>query len=83
MTGREKPDYHHRSFKNGSARRAQGGNMNKKELIIREEDIRKSIKRFMEDGGLIKKLPDEIVPPNLLIGSEYGMFENVNETYFS
>ena len=57
--------------------------MNKKEITIREEDIRKSINRFMEDGGLIRKLPDEIVPPNLLIGSEYGMFENVNENYLS
>jgi len=49
--------------------------------IITEEEIRKALQQFMEEGGLIRKLPDEIVPRLAVVGIHHGMYENPVENY--
>ena len=44
---------------------------------ITEIDVQKAIKKFLHEGGLIKHLPDEIVPPNMMVGQKWGMYESV------
>lgn len=53
----------------------------KKLTPITEFDIRRALKYFLSKGGFIKKLPDEVGPKNVVVGSEYGMFENLTENY--
>jgi hypothetical protein len=47
--------------------------------VITEEDVQKALQKFLRDGGLIKRLPDEVVPPNLMVGAKWGMYEPVLE----
>ena len=51
----------------------------KKSNNISEKEIRNALRRFTKHGGLIKKLPDEVVPRMALVGSGHGMFENPME----
>jgi len=44
---------------------------------ITESDIQKAIGKFLREGGLIKHLPDEIVPSHTLVGQKWGMYETV------
>ncbi|MDH4248082.1 MAG: hypothetical protein OEW39_09710 [Deltaproteobacteria bacterium] len=48
---------------------------------ITEEEIRKALWIFMEEGGFIRKLPDEISPRIAMVGINHGMFENPIENY--
>ncbi|MEE8434253.1 MAG: hypothetical protein V3S64_05645 [bacterium] len=50
---------------------------------ITEEEIQQALRSFKMDGGLIKKLPKEIVPPALLVGKKYGRYENIMEHYLT
>ena len=52
----------------------------KKTIAITEEDVQKALQKFLNNGGLIKHLPDEITPRNILVGAKFGMFEPVIET---
>jgi hypothetical protein len=47
----------------------------KAELFISEEDIQQALVKFKTEGGLIKKLPDEVALRPLVIGRKYGTFE--------
>ena len=49
----------------------------KKNITITEAQIQRAILKFLTEGGLIMRLPDEIVPRNLMVGSKWGMYENV------
>ena len=53
--------------------------MNKNQTIT-EGDIQKALAKFLMEGGLIKHLPDEIVPLNTMVGSRWGMYESVIES---
>ncbi len=47
---------------------------------ITEEEVQKALQKFVRGGGLIKNLPDEVAPRNLLVGAKWGMYEPVMET---
>ena len=49
---------------------------------ISDEEIRRALRRFIKEGGLIHKLPDEVAPRMALVGSGHGMFENPMELYY-
>ena len=42
-------------------------------------DFSRAIRKFREQGGLIERLPDEVVAPRSLVGSKFGMYESVVE----
>ena len=44
---------------------------------ITENDVQKAINKFLREGGLIKHLPDEIVPNHAMVGQKWGMYESV------
>lgn len=52
----------------------------KKNIAITEEDVQKALQKFLITGGLIKHLPDQITPRNILVGAKFGMFEPVINT---
>lgn len=47
---------------------------------ITEEDVRAALKKFLRAGGLIKRLPDQVVPRNTLVGARWGMYEIISDT---
>ena len=47
--------------------------------FITEKSIQKAIRVFRIKGGLIRKLPDEIVPPHLLVGANLGAYEPIGD----
>jgi hypothetical protein len=51
----------------------------KDKKLITENDVLKALEAFKARGGLIKKLPDEIVPRHSLVGAKFGAYENVLE----
>ena len=51
----------------------------KDNTIITEVEIQQALKKFQERGGLIKQLPDEIVPRHTLVGAKYAVYENVSD----
>jgi len=53
-----------------------GGTMktNKKKSIS-TADISKAIQKFKKSGGLIKQLPDQIVPRGVMVGGKFSMYE--------
>lgn len=53
----------------------------KPKKTISEREIRIALKKFKISGGLIKKLPTEVVPPSMLVGKKYGQFENLLENH--
>ncbi|HEX9841472.1 MAG TPA: hypothetical protein VGC20_01935 [bacterium] len=50
----------------------------KRETNITKQHVDDAIMRFLERGGLIKKLPPEVIPPAVLVGSQHGRFEPVS-----
>lgn len=59
-------------------KKEKGDAMNTKGKIT-EKDIQIAIRGFRTNGGLIKKLPDEIIPPAILVGGHLGMYERPTE----
>ena len=52
--------------------------MRKKEkIVITQENVQEALRRFMKEGGLIRKLPDEVSPRNFQVGGKYSAFEYV------
>ena len=45
--------------------------------VITEEDVQKALQKFVKKGGLIKKLPDELISKNPLVGAKFGIYEQV------
>ena len=54
--------------------------MKEKKNSITEEDVQNALKKFIQDGGLIKQLPDQITPRNTLVGARWGTYEIVSGT---
>ncbi len=50
-----------------------------KKKTITEEEIQQALSKFLREGGLIKRLPDEVVTPNLMVGGRWGIYEPVLE----
>lgn len=50
----------------------------KRNRSISKEKIQEALKKFKEQGGLIKKLPDEVTPRSCLVGARYAMYENLS-----
>jgi hypothetical protein len=53
--------------------------MKGKKTAISHADIAKAIKKFQKQGGLIKRLPDQVVPKGVLVGGKFGMYESIFE----
>lgn len=52
----------------------------KNKKVITEEDVQKALNKFVKDGGLIRQLPDQVTPRNLLVGARWGVYEVVSDT---
>jgi len=50
---------------------------------VTEMAIQQAINKFLRSGGLIKHLPDEIVPRNAMVGQKWGMYEIVLDSQVS
>lgn len=53
--------------------------MKKKQQSVSELEIQEALRKFKERGGLIKKLPDEVVPSHNLVGSRWAQYEAIQE----
>lgn len=51
--------------------------MKGKKTAISHADIAKAIKKFQKQGGLIKRLPDQVVPRGVLVGGKFAMYESI------
>jgi hypothetical protein len=50
-----------------------------KQKAITEAEVQEALRNFKERGGLVKKLPDEIVPTHNLVGARWAVYEPVQE----
>ena len=57
--------------------------MKEKKKTITEEEVQAALNKFLRTGGLIKRLPDQVVPRNTLVGARWGMYEIVSDTTVS
>jgi hypothetical protein len=48
-----------------------------KKPTLSHSDISKALQKFKKQGGLIHKLPDQIVPKGVLVGGKFGVYETV------
>jgi hypothetical protein len=51
----------------------------KSKQAVSRADVDRAIRKFREQGGLIQRLPDELVAPRSLVGSKFGMYESAME----
>ena len=49
---------------------------NKKQQLS-HSDITKALQKFKKTGGLIMKLPDQVVPRGVMVGGKFGVYESV------
>ena len=52
----------------------------KTKKVITVEDIQKALQKFVKEGGLIRKLPDEVVSKNVLVGARFAIYEQVGDS---
>ena len=57
--------------------------MKGKKKTITEEQVQAALNKFLHAGGLIRRLPDQVVPRNTLVGARWGMYEIVSDTSVS
>ncbi len=50
--------------------------MKKREAQITEQELQQAIHAFLDEGGLIAQLPEEVEPLRLLVGAKYATYEN-------
>lgn len=48
----------------------------KNKPTITQDEVQKALLRFKKEGGLIKKLPDQIAPANTFVGGKWAMYES-------
>jgi len=53
--------------------------MKNKKPTVSHTDITKAIQKFQKQGGLIKRLPDQVVPKGILVGGKFSMYESIFE----
>jgi len=46
-------------------------------VVISHQEIAKALQKFQAEGGLIKRLPDQITPKGGLVGGKWAQFEAV------
>lgn len=51
-----------------------------KKPMLSHADVAKAIQKFKEQGGLIKRLPDQIVLKGGMIGGKFAVYESVFDT---
>lgn len=44
---------------------------------VSAEEVQQALKIFQKTGGLIRKLPDQVATRSSMVGSKWGMFEQV------
>ena len=49
------------------------------QAVVTEQEVQQALQKFKKQGGLIKKLPDEIVPAHNLVGSRWAMYETIQD----
>jgi hypothetical protein len=49
----------------------------KKRYQFSSEEVAEAVRKFRENGGLVKKLPDERVPVNNSVGKKYMVYETL------
>ena len=54
--------------------------MKSNKAVITEQEVQEALKKFKQHGGLIKKLPDEVVPSHNLVGSRWAVYEAIQDT---
>ena len=54
--------------------------MKSNKAVITEQQIQDALEKFKNHGGLIKKLPDEVVPAHNLVGAKWSMYETIQES---
>lgn len=50
----------------------------KRTTPVSERQIQEALQRFQSRGGLIRKLPPELIPRPLLVGARHGCFEPIH-----
>jgi hypothetical protein len=48
-----------------------------KKQQLSHPDITKALLKFKKQGGLIKRLPDQVVPKGVMVGGKFGVYESV------
>ena len=43
---------------------------------ITEQDIQRALRRFRQEGRLIRRLPEEVAPRSRMVGARYAAYEN-------
>ena len=46
---------------------------------VTERQIQEALRAFRTQGGLIRVLPEEVVPPYILVGARLGTYEPIGE----
>lgn len=54
----------------------------KRSKPIRQEDLSRALKTFLENGGIIRQLPSSATPRLAVVGARHGQFENPREQLF-
>lgn len=55
-------------------------NKAKKGAAVTHEEIAAAIAKFRREGGLIKRLPDEVTPINTAVGGKWSMYESISDS---
>jgi hypothetical protein len=55
-------------------------NKAKKGAAVTHEEVTQAIAKFRREGGLIKKLPDEVTPINTAVGGKWSIYESISDT---
>ena len=48
-----------------------------KKPTLSHADVQKALQKFKQQGGLIKRLPDQVVLKGALVGGKFGVYESV------
>lgn len=54
--------------------------MKSQKAVITEAQVQQALEKFKKQGGLIRKLPDEVVPPHNLVGAKWAMYETIQDS---
>jgi hypothetical protein len=60
--------------------RFKGDAMKNNKAVITESEIQQALEKFKKHGGLIKRLPDEVVPAHNLVGAKWSMYETIQDS---
>lgn len=47
---------------------------------VTEAEVQQALQKFQAHGGLIKKLPDEVVPAHNLVGAKWAVYETIQDS---